>query len=120
MKDYWNKLSFGEKAKFIFFAICGLLILIFALLNWDKYDLNLIFFKVNLPVTVIILISMFGGYAYGRIYYGWVKSRKKDKEISYLKGELAATREKLRKQPQELQKQHKKQLKEDNNSEEDA
>jgi len=33
-----------------------------------------------------------------------LKSRKKDKEISYLKGELAATREKLRKEPLETKK----------------
>ncbi|MCR9173632.1 MAG: hypothetical protein NXI10_14110 [bacterium] len=119
MKDYWNKLSFGEKAKLIFFAICGLLILIFALLNWKMYNLNLIFGKVKVPVTILILISMFGGYAYARIY-SWMKSRQQDKEISYLKGELAATREKLRQQPEALQKQYKKQLEEDNNSEEEA
>ncbi len=117
MKEYWNKLSFGEKAKLIFFGICGLLILIFALLNWEDYKLSLIFFSVELPVTIIILVSMFGGYAYARIYYGWVKSRKKDKEISFLKGELAATREKLRKEPLELQKQQKK---EGNNSDDNA
>lgn len=103
MKDYWNKLSFGEKAKLIFFAICGLLILIFALLNWKVYNLNLIFGKVEVPVTILILVSMFGGYAYARIY-SWVKSRQQDKEISYLKGELAATREKLRKEPLESKK----------------
>ena len=114
MKDYWKKLSFGEKAKLIFFAICGLLILIFALLNWKVYNLNLIFGKVEVPVTILILVSMFGGYAYARIY-SWIKARQQDKEISYLKGELAATREKLRKEPVELKKKI-----EDNNSEEEA
>ncbi|MDB2656637.1 LapA family protein [Crocinitomicaceae bacterium] len=114
MKDYWNKLSFGEKAKLIFFAICGLLILIFALLNWKVYNLNLIFGKVEVPVTILILVSMFGGYAYARIY-SWVKSRQQDKEISYLKGELAATREKLRKEPLESKKKI-----EDNKSDEEA
>jgi len=103
MKDYWKKLTFVEKVKFIFFAVIGLLIFIFALLNWKDYALNLIFDTFELPVTIIILISMFGGYAYARIY-GWVKSRKYEKEINYLKGELAATREKLRKEPLEPQK----------------
>lgn len=88
----------------IFFAIVGLLIFIFALLNWKVYELNLIFGKVPVPVTILIIISMFGGYAYARIFHGWVKSRSKDKEISYLKGELAATREKLRKEPLELKR----------------
>lgn len=103
MKEYWNKLSLGEKVKLIFYAVVGLLILIFALLNWKVFNLNLIFGKVEVPVTILILISMFGGYAYAKIY-GWMKSRTKDNEISYLKGELAATREKLRNQPLELKR----------------
>lgn len=98
MKEYWNKLSFGQKVKLIFFAIVGLLVIIFAFLNWKVFNLNLIFGKVEVPVTILILISMFGGYSYARIY-GWMKGRKQDREISYLKGELAATREKLRKEP---------------------
>lgn len=103
MKEYWKKLSFGEKAKLIFFGVVGLLVLIFALLNWEVYKLDLIFGEVEVPITILIVVSMFGGYAYARIY-GSLKSRKKDKEISYLKGELAATREKLRKEPLETKK----------------
>ncbi|GAB5418135.1 MAG: hypothetical protein Crog4KO_32150 [Crocinitomicaceae bacterium] len=114
MKDYWNKLSFVEKVKLIFFGVVGLLILIFALLNWKVYDLNLIFGKVKVPVTILIVVSMFGGYAYARIYAA-LKSRKQDKEINYLKGELAATREKLRKEPLELKKSQ-----DDNKSEESS
>lgn len=103
MKEYWKKLTLGEKIKLIFYALVGLLILIFALLNWKVFNLNLIFGKVDVPVTILILISMFGGYAYAKVY-SWMKSRNQDKEISYLKGELAATREKLRKQPLELKR----------------
>jgi uncharacterized integral membrane protein len=114
MKDYWNKLSFIEKVKLIFFGVVGLLILIFALLNWKVYNLNLVFGKIEVPVTILILVSMFGGYAYARIY-GALKSRKREKEISYLKGELAATREKLRKEPLELKKKP-----DDNKEEENA
>ncbi len=101
MKEYWDKLSLGQKIKLIFFAIVGLLIIIFAFLNWKVYSLNLVFGKVEVPVTILVLISMFGGYGYARIY-GWMKSRNQDREISYLKGELAATREKLRKEPLDL------------------
>jgi uncharacterized integral membrane protein len=100
MKEYWNKLSFGQKVKLIFFAIVGLLVIIFAFLNWKVFNLNLIFGKIEVPVTILILVSMFGGYSYARVY-GWMKGRKQDREISYLKGELAATREKLRKEPLE-------------------
>lgn len=103
MKEYWDKLTLGQKIKLISFAIIGLLIVIFALLNWKVYELNLIFGKVEVPLTILILISMFGGYAYAKVY-GFMKSRSQDKEISYLKGELAATREKLSKEPLELKR----------------
>ena len=93
MKEYWVKLSFKQKANHIFWGVVGLLILIFALLNWDVYELNLIFGTVEIPVTILIFISMFGGYGYAKIF-GFIKSRQKDKEISYLKGELAALRHK--------------------------
>lgn len=103
MKEYWSKLTFVQKVKLIFFAIIGLLILIFAFLNWKVFNLNLIFGKVEVPVTILVLISMFGGYGYAKVA-GFLRSRKQDQEISYLKGELAATREKLRKEPLEAKK----------------
>ncbi|NQY66975.1 MAG: LapA family protein [Flavobacteriales bacterium] len=95
MKDYWEKLSFTQKLNHIFWGVVGLLILIFALLNWKVFELNLIFGTVPVPVTILILVSMFGGYGYAKIF-GFIKSRKKDKEISYLEGEVAALREKVR------------------------
>jgi hypothetical protein len=76
--------------------VIGLLILIFALLNWKVFDLNLIFGKVKVPVTILILVSMFGGYGYAKIF-GFMKTRKRDREISYLKGEISALRDKVRK-----------------------
>jgi uncharacterized integral membrane protein len=75
------------------FALAGLLVVIFAFLNWDIFELHLVFGKIEVPVTIIILVSMFGGYGYARLF-SYVKSRQKDKEISYLKGELAALKHK--------------------------
>ena len=96
MKDYWQRLSFTQKLNHIFWGVIGLLILIFALLNWKVFDLNLIFGTVEVPVTILILVSMFGGYGYAKIF-GFIKTRKRDKEISYLKGEISALRDKVRK-----------------------
>ena len=96
MKDYWNKLSLSQKINHIFWGVVGLLILIFALLNWQVIELNLIFGKVKMPITILILVSMFGGYGYAKIF-GFIRSRQKDKEISYLKGEVAALRHKVKK-----------------------
>lgn len=95
MKEYWNNLSFTQKANHIFWGVVGLLILIFALLNWQIIELHLIFGSIEIPVTILILLSMLGGYGYAKIF-GFIKSRKKDKEISYLKGEVAALRQKVR------------------------
>ena len=95
MKEYWNNLSFTQKANHIFWAVIGLLILIFALLNWQIIELHLIFGSIEIPVTILILLSMLGGYGYAKIF-GYIKSRKKDKEISYLKGEMGALRQKVK------------------------
>ena len=95
MKDYWQKLSFTQKLNHIFWGVIGLLIFIFALLNWKVFDLNLIFGKVKL-LQIFILVSMSGGYGYAKIF-GFMKTRKRDSEISYLKGEISALRDKVRK-----------------------
>lgn len=39
---------------------------------------------------------MSGGYGYAKIF-GFMKIRKRDSEISYLKGEISALRDKVRK-----------------------
>lgn len=82
--------------KHIFWGVVGLLILIFALLNWQIINVNFIFGNLETPVTVLIVLSMFGGYGYAKLF-GFFKSRKKDQEINYLKGEVAALRNKVRK-----------------------
>ena len=96
MKEYWDKLSLGQKVVHIFWGILGLYVLIFALVNWKVIDVNFVLGTSKMPVTVLIVISMFGGYGYAKIF-GFFKGRKKDKEINYLKGEVAVLREKVRK-----------------------
>lgn len=39
---------------------------------------------------------MFGGYGYAKIF-GFMKTRKRENEINYLKGEISALRDKVRK-----------------------
>jgi len=95
LKEYWSKLSFTQKLNHIFWGVIGLLILIFALLNWQVIELHLVFGSIDVPVTILVLLSMLGGYGYAKIF-GFIKSRKKDKEISYLKGEVAALRQKVK------------------------
>lgn len=95
LSEHWRNLGFGQKVKYIFYGTIGLVVLIFALLNWQKINLHLVFGELEIPVTILIFVSMFAGYAYAKLF-SFQKSRKKDKEISYLKGELAATREKLK------------------------
>lgn len=106
MKDYWGNLSFAQKIKHIFWAVIGLLILIFALLNWQIIKVDFIFGKVAIPVTVLIVLSMFGGYGYAKLF-GFFKTRKLDQEISYLKGEVSALRNKDEKPDPESSKSQK-------------
>ena len=60
MKDYWNSLSTGGKVKFIIYLIILIATVIFAIINWQKTSLNLVFVEVMIPKTILILIAMAG------------------------------------------------------------
>ena len=43
MKDIWKKLSTKEKIKFVTSIIVGILVVIFATLNWKDQEIHFIF-----------------------------------------------------------------------------
>jgi len=88
MKEYWGNLTTGQKAKYIGFGILGILVLLFAIFNWQSTELHFVFLKINIPLTLLILICMLGGYAFSALM-DYKKFRVKDKEIEALKKEIA-------------------------------
>jgi uncharacterized integral membrane protein len=57
MLDYWKSLSANEKFFLVLKFLIGLLFLIFIVRNWQSIEVNLVFFKLSLPLTLVILLS---------------------------------------------------------------
>ncbi len=87
MKEYWDSLTTGKKAKLIFTFLLCVLVLVFAFQNWEAGQLRLVFYTIEIPITLLILISIFIGYSLGLIYMQ-KKVMNKEKEIKELKSKL--------------------------------
>jgi uncharacterized integral membrane protein len=87
MKEYWNDLSSAQKTKLVLKIILGLLAVIFAVRNWEMTEVVLVFFKMKLPLTIIIILCVFIGFALASIF-DYRKFRLKNKEIDELKTKI--------------------------------
>lgn len=92
MEEYWNNLSFAGKAKFILSVIVGTLTVVLATLNWTETQVHLIFWKPIVPLSLIIIGSVVGGYAISYVF-AYRKFKTKDGEIDEMKAYAAKTRE---------------------------
>jgi uncharacterized integral membrane protein len=87
LRDYWESLSIGGKIKFVLKIILGVLAFLFALFNWQSTVLHLVFLKLELPLTILILL--FGGIGFVlSSVFDYRRFKKKDEEIAALKKEL--------------------------------
>lgn len=87
MKEYWSNLTTGQKIKYIISLIIVIFVVIFAVQNWARTEVNFVFFSINVPKTLLILISLVGGYGLSTLF-DYRKFKKKDKEIKSLKNQL--------------------------------
>lgn len=92
MEEYWKNLSFAGKAKFIISVVIGTLTVVFATLNWTDIQVHLIFWKPTIPLSLIILGSVVGGYAISYVF-AYRKFKSKDVEIDEMKSHTAKTKE---------------------------
>ena len=92
MEEYWKNLSFAGKAKFMISVIIGTLTVVFATLNWTDIEVHLIFWKPTIPLSLIILGSVVGGYAISYVF-AYRKFKSKDVEIDEMKLYAAKTKE---------------------------
>jgi uncharacterized integral membrane protein len=88
MKEYWNDLTASQKTKLILKIILGLLAIIFAVRNWQSTPVVLVFFKMNLPLTIIIVLCLGIGFALASVF-DYRKFKIKNKEITELKSRIA-------------------------------
>jgi uncharacterized integral membrane protein len=87
MKEWWQGLKNQQKVKYIISAIAGLLVLIFAIVNWKSINVNLLVTTVRIPVTLLIILSLAGGFGLATLF-DYRKFKKKNKEIKSLKSQL--------------------------------
>ena len=76
-----------QKVKYIISAIAGFLVLIFAIVNWKSINVNLLVTTVRIPVTLLIILSLAGGFGLATLF-DYRKFKKKNKEIKSLKSQL--------------------------------
>lgn len=93
MSEYWKQLPLVEKVKFVISVVLGIIGVIFATLNWNSQEVHLIFTKLDLPLSLLIIFSIIVGYAISHIF-SFRKFKEKDREI-----------ERVMKQNQELKNQ---------------
>lgn len=62
MKEIWNKLTLIEKIKFAISVIAGILVVIFATLNWKDQDIHFIFKVYKVKLSIAIILSVIAGY----------------------------------------------------------
>lgn len=87
MKQFWISLPLKEKIKFVLSAFAGIIGVIFATLNWNSTGVHLLIVYRTAPLSMIIIISMLCGYAFGYIPRA-ARLRNKQRELEDLQKEL--------------------------------
>jgi uncharacterized integral membrane protein len=84
MRDYWLMLTPWKKFKFIVSIISVIFVVIFAIVNWQEAEINFLFFKIKISITLLIVICLLAGYITSTLF-DFRKYKLKDREISKLK-----------------------------------
>lgn len=93
MREYWNTLTTLKKIKFSLSIILFILIILFAFQNWEAENVNMLFFDIHIPLTLLIAISMFIGFSISA-FLNYRELVSKEKEIKSLKKKLKELDEK--------------------------
>ena len=87
MKEYWQNLTTAKKTKLIFTLVLSLCAIIFAARNWRETEVILVFLKVKMPLTLVIIISAGIGFAIASLF-DYRKFKARDIEIKRLNNKL--------------------------------
>jgi uncharacterized integral membrane protein len=88
MKDIWKKLSVAEKAKLIISVIVGILVVIFATLNWKDQEINFIYKVYKVKLSIGIILSVIAGY-FISFLFSYRKINALENENEKLKDKIA-------------------------------
>ena len=87
MLDYWNHLSNKAKVLLVLKVFVGILFLLFVIKNWQSTEVNLVFFKIAWPLTIVIGLSAVFGALIASIWFS-KKIAEKNKKIQGLSDQL--------------------------------
>lgn len=91
MKEYWSNLTTGKKAKLIGIVLLVIIALIFVVRNWQPTEVIFVFFRMHIPLTLIIVISGAIGFAFASLF-DYRKFKVRDNEIKKLSEQLEAAK----------------------------
>ncbi len=88
MKEFWLLLSPWKKFKLVMTILLTLFIIIFAIINWQETEVNFIFFKIEISVTLLMIVCLVLGYLSSSIF-DYRKYKTKEREIIKLKDKIS-------------------------------
>jgi uncharacterized integral membrane protein len=93
MGEYWESLSGFKKVKFILTIILSIFVITFAVVNWKEIEVEFIFFRLKMYVTLLIIICLSLGYLISSLFE-YKYYNQKQKEVLSLQSELAELKKK--------------------------
>ena len=84
MKNYWKSLSYVEKIRLVVSVLTGLFIFLFIVLNWNEQEIDFIFLKSRMPLSIAIILSIAAGYLLA-LLMSYRRGVKKEIEYKILK-----------------------------------
>jgi uncharacterized integral membrane protein len=101
MEKYWKVLSTQDKIKFILSILAGILVVIFATLNWKEAEIDFIFKLIKVKLSVAIIISVVAGYLISFLF-SYRKQLKNNDVIESLSKKIEKLERKIEKQSDEF------------------
>lgn len=88
MGEYWESLSGLKKVKLIATVILSVFVVVFAIVNWQEIEVEFIFFRLKIYVTLLIVICISLGYLISSLFE-YKYYNQKQREVLALQSELA-------------------------------
>jgi uncharacterized integral membrane protein len=101
MGEYWESLSGLKKVKLIATIILSVFVIVFAIVNWQEIEVEFIFFRLKMYVTLLIIICLSLGYLISSLFE-YKYYNQKQKEVLALQSELAELKKRFPKMDDEV------------------
>jgi uncharacterized integral membrane protein len=93
MGEYWESLSGLKKVKLVATIILSVFVITFAIVNWQEIEVEFIFFRLKMYVTLLIVVCLSLGYLISSLFE-YKYYNEKQKEVLALQAELAELKKK--------------------------